>query len=416
MLISQQNHLNEFCTALRERAQSGAPLSFDTEFVSEKRYFAQLCLVQVHMPAVHGHFGPLEAAIDPFHLDLTPLVQLIADKDVNKIVHAGSVDLHILWTAFGAAARNVFDTQIAAAFLGFGHQIGYADLVRRITGIGLSKTMQYSDWAVRPLSEEQIEYALSDVRHLPPVYNDLRNNLERRGRQEWARSEFHRAEERAAFTERDSEAYKKLNLAGLKRLQLAVLREVAILREVIARDIDKPPSFIVPDLALVQMVRQAPTSVGQLRAIRGMPAISNDYARKFLETLETAKQLPPESWPPARPEERPDPRLDSIVSLLGVVAGARATSHDVSRSYLAPREQVATLAGWWLKKHAGIQEEDPEIPLLTDWRAELLGNDLMRLLGGELVVAMDINTGLPELKDSPVSLEGSYALPFPTAE
>ena len=175
MLISNQKQLNKFCASLREGAARGLPLAFDTEFVSEKRYYARLCLVQVGM-------GELEAAIDPFEVDLAPLWELVANPDIEKIVHSGSIDLQILWQNFGIESQHVFDTQIAAAFLGFGHQIGYADLVRKITGVALSKNFQYSDWTVRPLSAEQIDYAMGDVRHLPPLLVDLKAQLVKRGR------------------------------------------------------------------------------------------------------------------------------------------------------------------------------------------------------------------------------------------
>lgn len=397
MLISKQAQLDAFCAALKDIAVTGVPIAFDTEFVSEKRYFARLCLVQVHMNAVHPQWGVLEAAIDPFEVDLKPLLELLADPTIIKIVHAGSIDLQILWTSFGCALTNVFDTQVAAAFLGFGHQIGYADMVRRITGNIVSKNMQYSDWSVRPLSDEQIAYALSDVQHLPPIHASLRHDLESRNRFEWALAEFHRAEAKATRREDDENAYKKLNLSGLKRQQLAVLREVAATREKMAREIDRPPSFIVPDLALIQMVRQRPRNVQELRAIRGMPQMPSEQANRLLTALDTGMAVPKEEWPPARPEERPDPRLDTIVTFLGVVAGARATSNDVARAYLAPRDQMATLATWWLRDR---EDEQPDIDLLSDWRYEILGKDILRLLNGDLSVVMDQRSGLPELREA----------------
>jgi ribonuclease D len=346
---------------------------------------------------VHPTYGPLEAAIDPFTVDLTPLVELIADENIIKIVHSGSVDLHIIWTAFGKAPANVFDTQIAAAFLGFGHQIGYADLVRRLTGASISKNLQYSDWSVRPLTEEQINYAMSDVLHLPPLHAHLSQELQRRNRFEWALAEFHRAEAKAARNEADENAYKRLNLSGLKRSQLAILREVAAVREEMAREVDRPPGFIVPDLALLQLVRQRPHTISDLRAIRGMPQLPNDQANRLLRALEIGTAVPQDQWPPARPEERPDPRLDTIVTFLGVVAGARATEQDVARAYLSPRDQMATLATWWLR---GKTDELPDIDLLSDWRYELLGRDLIRLLDGDVFVVMNHETGLPEMREN----------------
>ncbi|HEX8465679.1 MAG TPA: ribonuclease D [Abditibacterium sp.] len=399
MLITTQTQLDTFVSQLREATENGAPLAFDTEFLSEKRYYARLCLLQVLAPlGENAEDGVVEAAIDPFNLDLAPLLALIADENIVKIVHSGSIDLQILWQNAGIESKNVFDTQIAAAFLGFGHQIGYADLVRKITTVNLSKTMQYTDWSARPLSDEQIEYALADVRHLPPLLAFLRSELEGRGRLSWAQTEFARAEAKAVRIFDDNEAYKKLNPSGLSRKQLAVLRETAKVREEMGRASDKPPSFIVPDLALLQMARQQPVNVADLRSIRGMPGIPDANAKRLINAIQDALEADPKTWPEARSGERPDPRLDSIVALLGVVATARATSEDVSRNYLAPRDALWELASWWLQNPAAEPPQDEELAILADWRGEILGHDLLRLLNGQEVIALNPATGLPELR------------------
>ena len=415
MLISRQSELDAFVQQLQVATTAQAPLAFDTEFLSEKRYFARLCLVQV-LAATQNEV--IEAAIDPFGLDLSGLFALIADPKIVKIVHSGSSDLQILWQSFGIEAKNVFDTQIAAAFLGYGHQIGYADLVRKITATNLSKTMQYTDWSARPLSDEQIEYALADVRYLPPIYAQLKSELERRNRLNWAITEFERGEQKAVRVQDDSLSYKRLNPSGLSRKQLAVLREIARAREEMARASDKPPSFIVPDLAILQMARQQPKNLADLRAIRGMPGIPDPNAKRLLDAVKIALESDPQFWPEARSGERPDPRLESIVALLGVVATARATAQDVSRNYLAPRDALFDLANEWLKNHENGANSDStkpdftnsdstknegtpeELTILQDWRGEILGRDLVKLLDGDAVIALDKETGLPELRAS----------------
>ena len=395
MLISKQSQFDSFIKDLKAATDQGAPLAFDTEFLSEKRYYARLCLVQVLAPVENG---VVEAAIDPFNIDISPLAALIDDANVLKIVHSGSSDLQIFRKQFGIAPKNIFDTQIAAAFLGFGHQIGYADLVRKITATSLSKTMQYTDWSARPLSDEQIEYAMADVRYLPPLLDSLRDELRRRNRYEWAQTEFARAEAKAVRVERDEDAFKRLNLSGMNRKQLAVLREVAALREAMAREIDKPPSFVMPDLAMIQFARQQPKGVGDLRAVRGMPNVNDQSAKRLLGAVSDALASDSQTWPDALSGERPDPRLDSIVALLGVVASARAASQDVSRTYLAPRDGLWELATWWLE-HPNSNDV-PDLDLLKDWRGEILGHDLLRLLNGEAVIVLDSATGLPELRAS----------------
>ena len=396
MLVQSQIQLDRLVADLRAATDKGAPLAFDTEFLSEKRYYPRLCLMQVLAPI---ETGVVEGAVDPFGLDLRALVEIIGDADVVKIVHSGSIDLQILWQLFGIAPKNIFDTQIAAAFLGYGHQIGYADMVRRFTGEQISKAMQYTDWSARPLSDEQIDYALADVRFLPPIYADLKSQLEARGRLEWARFEFERAQNKATRPEDDENAYTRFNLSGLGRKQLAVMREVARVRQELARDSDRPPSFIVPDLALLQMARQQPESVAELRAIRGMPGVPDSLAKRLLAAVRDAVQSDPKNWPAPPSRNRPDPRLDSIIALLGVVATARATAQEVSRSYLAPRDALGELAQWWLDRAEGRDIEDAEeLEIMDGWRGEILGRDLLRLLDGKAVIALDPQTGLPQLR------------------
>ena len=398
MLIQTQKQLDQLVADLKAATDNGAPLAFDTEFLSEKRYYAKLCLVQVLAPT---ESGVVEGAVDPFGLDLTALANMIADPSITKIVHSGSADLLILWQLFATQPANVFDTQIAAAFLGYGHQIGYADMVRRFTGAPISKTMQYTDWSARPLSSEQIEYAMDDVRYLPPIYRDLTEQLRQRGRLEWAQFEFERAQQKATRAEDDENAYLRLNLSKLGRKQLAVLRDLAQVRQGLARLENKPPSFIVPDLALLQMARQQPDSVADLRAIRGMPGVPEKIANKLLDAIDDALESDSKTWPPAREDTRPDPRLESIVALFNVIATARATSEEVSRSYLAPRDAVTELAQWWLDRAEGRGAEDAaQLEIMQSWRGEILGRDLLRLLDGQAVIALEPTTGLPQLRDA----------------
>lgn len=397
MLINNHKNLVALCERLRAL---GAPIGFDTEFISERRYAAKLCLVQVY--AHKGH-DEIAALVDPLAVELKPLLELIEDQTITKIVHSGGQDLQILWQEFGCAAHHVFDTQIAAAFLGYGHQAGYIDLVRRaIDGPHLSKAQQFTDWAARPLSPAQMQYALDDVRYLPPLYAALRRDLVARGRLAWAQAEFRRAEAKGCEEAQPDELYRRLNLSGLSRRQLANLRELAATRDALARAIDKPPAFLISDNVLAQMAKHPPASLAELRATRGIPGISNEHARAFLTALETAANLPAEQWPLVSAAQRPDPQVDVIASLLGLVAQVRAAEQSVSRTYLAPRDQLVALAAWWFNySNANHQRKDnpkeqkeshsrpPDLPLLHDWRRELLGAELLELLQGHVALALD---------------------------
>ena len=392
MLINQKKNLITLCERLRTL---GVPIGFDTEFISERRYAAKLCLVQVY--AQKGQ-ETIEALVDPLALDIKPLLEMIEDQTVTKIVHAGGQDLQIFHQEFGTAAHHVFDTQIAAAFLGYGHQAGYADLVRRAAGgPHLSKAQQFTDWSARPLSQAQMEYALADVRYLSPLYTTLRRDLVARGRLAWAQAEFRRAEAKAREDTPASELYRRFNLSGLSRRQLAVLRELAATRDALARAIDKPPTFLVADNVMLQMAKHPPTTLNELRAQRGMPSISTEHARALLGAIAHAAQLPQAEWPEAPGHQRPDPQADVVANLLGLVAQIRATEQEISRTYLAPRDQLNALATWWIGRHKAADQHKskesfgrpPDLPLLHDWRRELLGAELLELLKGHVALTLD---------------------------
>ena len=383
MLINHQQDLDDLCRKLRE----AAPIGFDTEFVSERLYFARLCLVQVCAGTGDDR---VEGLIDPFDLDLRPFLDLMSDNSVAKVVHAGAQDLQILFQSYGCEARHVFDTQIAGAFLGYGHQVGYVDLVARVLGgPRLSKGSQYSDWAARPLSADQVEYALADARYLAPMYARLRKELVSKGRLEWAQSEFRRAELRARETLSSEEAYVRLRTSGLTRVQLGVLRELAAARDRIAREINRPPSFLVPDAALVQMARQPPHSVAELRGMRGMPSVSPAHGQALLAAVEQAAALRPDELPQRYAGNGVDPQADAVAGLLGVVAQLRAIEHGISRTYLAPRDQMIALASWWLRKDEACEDVLPDLDLLSDWRGELVGREMLDLLEGRIAMVLD---------------------------
>jgi ribonuclease D len=349
----------------------------------------------------------VEAIVDPLTLDLAPFLELVSDDKIEKVLHSGSQDLQILWESFGCASHNIFDTQIAAAFLGFGNQIGYAELARRIGNAPtLSKDFQFSDWSARPLSEAQVEYALSDVRYLPAMHAHLKSELQKRGRLSWAQTEFARAEEKARTETPSEELYKRLNTSRLSRRQLATLRELAIARDEIARRVDKPLPFILPDVPLLQMAKQPPRDAQSFRSTRGVPGSAIEWANKFIAAAKRAAELPESEWPEMKNGSRPDPRIENIAVVLGIIASQRADEAQIARTYLAPRDQLLALAAWSIERQAGSTPDagrgKPDLPILKDWRGEMIGNELLSLLDGKLAIA--INPKTSELEITPRSL------------
>lgn len=383
MLIDNSDRLFSLCRDIRA---AGAPLCFDTEFVNERRYRPALFLVQI---GVHSPEYSVEAIVDPLQVDLTPFLELMADPETEKVLHSGSQDLQILWDRFGCQSHNVFDTQIAAAFLGFGHQVGYADLAKKVGNAPeLSKDFQFSDWSARPLSAAQIDYALADVRYLPAMHEYLKGDLQKRGRLSWAEAEFARAEAKARESVPPEELYKKVNTSRLSRRQLGTLRELAIARDEIARRLDKPLPFILPDAGLVQLAKQPPRDAQSFRSTRGVPPSAAEWAQKFIAAIKRAAQLKDHELPDSFGGSRPDPRVENVAVLLGIIASQRADEEQISRSYLAPRDQLSALATWGVAR-AGASTPEPDLGVLSDWRREIVGDKLLDLLNGKLALAID---------------------------
>ena len=223
MLITDQNELNEFCNALKSEEY----ITVDTEFLREKTYYPKLCLIQI------GNKDKKAAAIDPLkgNLDLTPVFELFFDKNILKIFHAARQDLEIFYNLTEKVVTPIFDTQIAAMVCGYGDSIGYENLVRNITGKGLDKSVQFTNWSNRPLSDKQINYALGDVTHLVDVYEHLSEELEKSNRTDWVFQEEEVLCDPATYENDPYLAWERVKIKTPKPKTLATLRELAAWRE-----------------------------------------------------------------------------------------------------------------------------------------------------------------------------------------
>ncbi len=356
LYIVDQPALVEFCSSLR-----GATwLAVDTEFVREQTYYPQLGLIQI---AGAGRV----ACIDPLALpSLEPLLELIYDPAVTKVLHAAHQDLEIFFHWRGAVPEPVFDTQLAALVLGDGHQIGYAALVRRRLAVELDKTHTRVDWLRRPLAPEWLRYAADDVRYLPELYRRQCLALVERGWLEALADDFQALTDPSRYRQQPEEAWRRIRehdrLGGAQR---AVLRALAAWRERQASTHDRPRRWILGDLPLLELARRMPTTLEELRRIRGLPAATlQRHGETLLDQIAAARATPSAQWPalPRRPRLSRE-RMAQVDELLVLIEN-RATAYGIDPGIVAIRRDVENLL-------AG-----QDSPLRHGWRAALVGCEL----------------------------------------
>jgi ribonuclease D len=371
--------LERLCTQLR----SCRRLGLDTEFVGEDSFIPKLELIQV---AAHDVAAVIDFPAVQAKSSLAPFWELICNPQVEKIVHAGRQDLDLFALHAGQFPRPFFDTQIAAAMLGFGAQVAYANLVQRIHGTRLAKAHTFTNWSARPLSNDQIAYAAEDVQFLLPLHTHLHKRLEALGRVEWVREEFSRLE--TAVTEKSKDPldrYQRIRgWDSLKPRQAAVLRDLAAWRETEARRRNVPRGRVIRDEVLLQLARHPPATVEDLRGLRGLHGSEIDRnGEQLISTITSSLALQPSDWPHVPKDRKPEPESIGLVELLQAVLKARAAEAEIAPTLLATSADLQALV------EAKEKHKTADLPLLRGWRRELIGELLLQILDGGVTVSVD---------------------------
>jgi ribonuclease D len=348
-LITTTGDLDQLCRQLSAEEF----VTVDTEFMRERTYWPELCVVQLA-----GDHDVAVIDAQAVELDLASLGTLLANSDVLKVFHAARQDIEIFVLRFGAVPTPLFDTQIAAMVAGFGDQVGYDALVGGLTGRPIDKAHRFSDWSARPLTPAQIAYAANDVTHLRDVYRHLRDRLDRDNRVEWVAAEM--AE------------------LGNRRV-LGRLQALAAWREREAQRVNIPRQRLLRDEALTEIAATAPADTAALARIRG---ISRGFAEglmgeSLLELIAAAQAVPDGALPPAPPPRdglRPSPAL---VALLKVLLQAKCEQNHVAPRLIASSDDIDRL----------VLEDAPDIPALHGWRREVFGEDALALKQGRIALS-----------------------------
>lgn len=365
MYISTYEELSAFC----ERAARFNAIAVDTEFLRERTYHPRLCLVQVATPDEC-------AVIDVIAIDnLAPLAILMRDEGTVKVFHACSQDMEVLNYTLGALPAPIFDTQIAAAFLGERMQTSYNGMVHAFCGVTLPKSESLTDWSRRPLTPEQIEYALDDVRYLIKAYDVIMERLDESGRASWVLDEIKPLTDRSHYVVDRRVAFKRVKrVNSLTRRQLAVARELAAWREARAEYSNIPRKWLMSDEVLIALSKRPPHDAASLRRVRGTEQLSDADVAGALSVIARGESCPADKYPfIARTHKPASPELESVIDLMYALIRLVGERSGVATAMIASRDDLVDYV-----------DHPQDSPLREGWRFELVGTLIDDLLNGDI--------------------------------
>ena len=369
---------SQVAAELAARARETGALAIDTEFMGEGRYRSLLCLIQVAVAGDNG--GPSRVEVlDPLdeQLDCSPLALVLADPQIEIVMHAGRQDVALLRRAWGTEVTEVFDTQLAAGFAGLRSQIGYEALLHDLLDVRLRKSASFTRWDARPLSAEQVDYAREDVLHLLEAAEAVKERLERLGRLDWAREECRVLESSTDVREIETVFGRLPRVNSLDPGQRAVARTLAQWREDVAATEDRPVQTILQDAALIEIAKRRPRDLERLRQIRGLhEGVVRRRGKAILDEVARGRELPPIPVEGSKPPST-HPGDAAMIVLAEALVRARAERAELAYELLAARADLQRII---TAVRLGLVE--PDVRTLQGWRRELVGEELLELLAG----------------------------------
>ena len=371
MLITTTDQLAAFCAAHSDCDF----VTVDTEFMRERTYWPKLCLVQLG--------GPTETvAVDPLAkgIDLQPLFDLMANPRVMKVFHAARQDVEIFVNLTGCVPTPMFDTQVAAMVCGFGDSVSYETLAGQLAGAAIDKSSRFTDWAMRPLTEKQITYALGDVSHLRKVYVRLQDQLAKSNRAEWVREEMAVLTSPATYSVNPSEIWRKFKWRADKPRLRALLRELAAWREAEAQRLDVPRNRVVRDETLLEIAAHAPKDAHELTRTRGLNAgfAEGRQGAEILAAIQRALAVPNDQCPAGDRRRVLPSGLGPVMDLLKVLLKQVCEDHGVASKLIANTDDLESIAA----------DDKADVPALHGWRREVFGDLALALKRGELALSV----------------------------
>jgi ribonuclease D len=372
LLIADSAQLAEFCA----RVSKADFITVDTEFMRERTYWPQLCLVQVAGPDGVAAIDPLAEGID-----LQPLLDLLYDQRILKVFHAARQDIEIFFHMTGRIPAPLFDTQVAAMVCGYGDSVSYETLAAQLAGARIDKSVRFTDWSARPLTERQVSYALADVTHLRKVYAGLANRLMTSGRAHWLQEEMATLLEPGTYRLNPSEAWRRLKpRAGSRPRLLAILREVAAWREREAQRRDIPRNRVIRDETIMDIAAHAPGTVEDIARLRGLSKslAEGRMGQEILAAVAKGAATPESEAPSLPPAVEMPGGLGPVVELLKVLLKMKCERQQVAQKLVATSADLERIAA----------DDNADVAAMHGWRREVFGEDALALKHGRLALTM----------------------------
>ena len=366
-LITDNSSLESAC----DRLSNEAYLSVDTEFMREKTYYPRLCLIQIS--------GKKEAiAVDAISpgINLEPVFKLLNNPTITKVFHACRQDMEIFFHLTNNTPKPVFDTQIAAMVCGYGDAISYDKLVKQLLGVEIDKSSRFTDWTQRPLSNTQLNYALSDVTHLRKIYEKLKKQLQENGRETWLFEELNFVTNTTTYMIDPEKVWLRLKVRSGRPQFLILVQAIAAFREREAQRRDVPRNRVLRDDVLLDIAARAPTTPEELAKVRSISAnfATSNSGTQILKTISLAKQIPIDQAPKIEKKEQKNNQGTAVVELLKVLLKMKAEEHNVAQKLIAATADLEAVAA----------DDMANVAFLKGWRRELFGNDALLLKSGKL--------------------------------
>jgi ribonuclease D len=363
---------------LAKELENAPYIALDTEFMRDSTYWPKLCLIQIAAPGVAAIIDPLAEG-----LDLAPFFELVKNPKIVKVLHAGRQDIEIFWQRGRVIPDPLFDTQVVAMVCGFGEAVSYETLARKVAKAEVDKSARFTDWARRPLTKRQLEYAQADVTHLRVIYEVLSAELARSKRTGWVAEEIDALKSEELYALDPANAWKRLKPRTSNKRFLAALAGVAAWREHEAQSRDVPRNRVLKDEVLLELASNPPEDGEALEHIRAVPKgfAASKMGKSLLDALAAAKNAPPPVLPPEEPEKKRRKRdpAPAAVDLLKTLLRLRAEEARVAPRLIANADDIERLA----------TGEDDGVAALTGWRYEVFGKDAVALRKGQLAIALE---------------------------